>query len=402
MADGQEQVETDVLIAGAGIAGAALAAALKGSGQTVLLLEKSADPLDSARGDHLQPSTLDILRRWGVLDLLFAAGAEKRLGSAWYSAVGERLLYSSFADLDIAHPYYLYLNHEKIGSTLLDFACDDPSISIERPIRNWWLEERDPAGSVLRVGRADGSDLRVRTRVLVGADGRSSRVRKTFGFSAASYRYERPIAVLFGQPASRCSANDLEVHLTPEHMVAVIPRTGGLCKIGIPIDTADVSAWRKAGSTELKVRLKSLLPNRDFDELTFADVYPPIYLRADTWVRDNIVLIGDACHAMHPARSQGMNTSIRCIDALASALRACAGSRDRTVIGKALADYEAALKPGIDAMLEVNHQHGLEMDASGEENYQKTCESLAVVQASPPIRAAFAMNAAGFASGAPA
>jgi 2-polyprenyl-6-methoxyphenol hydroxylase-like FAD-dependent oxidoreductase len=235
---------------------------------------------------------------------------------------------------------------------------------------------------------------------VVGADGRASRVRKTFGFGAESHRYERPIAVLFGRPAARNAANDLEVHLTPGQMVAVIPRTGGLCKIGIPIAASAAGAWRQASSTELKTRLKALVPHRDFDDLHFADVYPPIYLRADSWVRDNVVLIGDACHAMHPARSQGMNTSIRCIDALAIALRTCVGLDDLSVIGRTLADYESAHKSGIDAMLEVNHRHGLEMDASGEQAYQKACESLAAVQASPQVREAFASNAAGFSTGA--
>lgn len=389
-------IETDVLIAGAGIAGAALAAALCDSGFRVQVLEKSAEPLDTARGDHLQPSTLGILERWGVLEELVAGGAEQRLGSVWYTAAGDELLNSSFDGLDIPHPYYLYLNHEKIGEILLAEALRDERVSLHRPIRNWWLEHEGPDGLVLRVSRADQEDLFVRTRILVGADGRSSRVRKTFDFDAESYRYERPIAVLFGRPLTRDAGNRLEAHLSPAQMVAVIPRTGGLCKIGVPIDPADAAAWRRSTPEELQSKLTAMLPHRQFAELEFADIYPPVYLHTSSWVHNNVVLVGDACHAMHPARSQGMNTSIRCIDALAGALRDCAQPLDADAARQTLLDYEAAHKPGIEAMLEVNHRHGLEMDRSGEASYQRTCESLAAVQANPAVLDAFTRNAAGY------
>ena len=73
----QGTVETDVLIVGAGIAGPALAAALRDSGRRILILEKSDQPADTARGDHLQPYTQDIFSDWGVLPALHDAGAEE-------------------------------------------------------------------------------------------------------------------------------------------------------------------------------------------------------------------------------------------------------------------------------------------------------------------------------------
>ena len=392
-----EHIDVDVLVVGAGIAGAAFACALRNSGLSVLLIEKSAAPLDTARGDHLQPSTLAILDRWGVLDRLIDAGGERRLGSVWYSAEGETLLHSSLAELDVPHPYYLYLNHESIGSTLLQAALEDSQVNIERPIRNWWPEDRSDSTADVRVGRVDGTEVRVSARLIVGADGRSSRVRKLFGFTAGSYRYERPIAVMFARPARRSAANDLEVYLSERQMVAVIPRTGGGCKIGVPVHSSEVAQWRQADGAELKLLLKTLVPPLDVDDVCFADVYPPVYLRADSWINGNAVLIGDACHAMHPARSQGMNTAIRCIDVLAAKLRDSVATPDGQAFHRLLADYETALKPTIDVMLEKNHQHGLEMDRSGAESYAATCASLKSVQRNPAIRTAFAMNAAGYA-----
>ena len=108
-------IETDFLIIGGGIAGPALASALSKYGTRIVLLEKNLGPIDTARGDHLQPYTLEILDRWGILDDFFQQGAEKRIGSIWYTGVGKEILNSSISELDIPWPYFLFLNHEKIS-----------------------------------------------------------------------------------------------------------------------------------------------------------------------------------------------------------------------------------------------------------------------------------------------
>lgn len=82
----------DIAIIGSGIAGGALAAALKASGLTVLLLDRRSGPLDTARGDHIQPAMQPVLSRWGVLDRLLEAGAERRTGTRWFDAEGAHIV----------------------------------------------------------------------------------------------------------------------------------------------------------------------------------------------------------------------------------------------------------------------------------------------------------------------
>ena len=69
----------DIAIIGSGIAGGALAVALKDSGLSMLLLDRRSGPLDTARGDHIQPAMQPVLSRWDVLDRLLQAGAEQCL-----------------------------------------------------------------------------------------------------------------------------------------------------------------------------------------------------------------------------------------------------------------------------------------------------------------------------------
>lgn len=65
----------DVLVAGAGIAGCALAIRLAMAGRRVALLEKDAFPRHKLCGEFLSPETLDQFNELGLMDAVLGAGA---------------------------------------------------------------------------------------------------------------------------------------------------------------------------------------------------------------------------------------------------------------------------------------------------------------------------------------
>ncbi len=384
-------IDTDFLVVGGGIAGPAVAAALARHQYQVILLEKSADPIDTARGDHLQPFTLEILKTWGVYDELIKLGAEKRMGSIWLDQQDNPILDSPVKDLDIPFPYFLYLNHEKIGEGLLSVAARNPHFKMIRPIKNWW---RNPDDNTIKVVATDGTEFVVNPKVIVGADGRNSRVRKTWSVDYTSHAYRCPIAVMFGSTGMKNDGNNLKVYLGKDTIVPVIPRTGGGCKVGVAIEKEMVREWRNASSDELSQRVKSLVPCLDLEDLVFADVYPPIHLTASQWVTENVILVGDACHAMHPARSQGMNITIRCVEALVSLL--CDEDPNLENIPDILKTYEKMQRPSIDAMLEENHKKGLEFENLEASAITELRHGLGQVQSNPKALLAYSLSAAGY------
>ena len=111
--------QVDIGIIGSGIAGASLAAALAHTGLRVALLDRRKGPLDTARGDHIQPNLQPVLARWGVLDRLKAAGAEQRVGTRWFDAAGEHIVTVPVPEHERCAPSFLFLNHEQIGDILL-------------------------------------------------------------------------------------------------------------------------------------------------------------------------------------------------------------------------------------------------------------------------------------------
>ncbi|MEM9655842.1 MAG: NAD(P)/FAD-dependent oxidoreductase [Actinomycetota bacterium] len=303
------------MIVGGGIAGPALAP----HELRVGLIERDPGPLDTARGDHLQLKAVEILDNWGALDTIVDLGAEQRQGTIWYDHGGEPLVRAMLHETGLPHPYFLYLNHELINQALLTAAARNPNFVIYRPVTGWELTHSSDTQISVEISTGNGIETAA-TAVLVGADGQNSRVRNVVGIEAEIDRYQRPISILFAPYTEAPEANSLTAYIGEEGIVALVPRTGGICKVGIATDPDDLTNWRKLDGPALRQRLEAIAGSLPIGEPEHIGTYPPVRVTANHWVKDNVVLLGDACHAMHPAQSQGMNVSIRCADALTAAL----------------------------------------------------------------------------------
>lgn len=110
-----------------------------------------------------------------------------------------------------------------------------------------------------------------------------------------------------------------------------------------------------------------------------------------------MTLIGDARHAMHPARSMGMNTCFRVADQLAGLLSELPPGFTEEAVKPLLKrfdlDFEAELMP----RLAENHAAGLQMDTIEGGGFPELVEQLQQVAENPNMRRAMALKAAGIA-----
>jgi 2-polyprenyl-6-methoxyphenol hydroxylase-like FAD-dependent oxidoreductase len=392
----KDVIDCDVAIVGGGIAGPALAAALANSGYSVVLIERSADPLDTARGDHLQPVTCEHLARWGVLETMFERGAEKRLGSRWQTADGELILDARIDNLDIPHPYFLYLNHEKISEALLARAAANPNFTRVCPATA--RIATDANGPGLHAVDIDDGDRRQRVtaRCIALADGRSSRGRKALGVEASFYKYVNPLLLMFAPRTFADTRNDVQIYFTDQGIVSVVPRIREHWKIGLPVPRETLGEWTDAKPTDLGRRLETLVPALAGIQPEIAGVYPVAAVNASRWFDGNAVLLGDACNALHPGRSQGMNIAMRNVADLANRLRAADIESGARVIETMLREFEAACRPAIDSRLDENHMRGLEMDRLDRESTNRMRAAMARLAESPDDLHRYCMNSAGY------
>ncbi len=402
-----EILPCDILIVGAGIAGSALACALRDRGYSIVQVEFSERPLDTARGDHFQCVVVEILEQWGALQAFWDAGAEKRHSAEYLSAANEMLLDSNYTGLPVPHPYYLYLHHEMIGQTFLTLAAQNSRYTLFRPARarefdigpegirslTLKLPEEFPAPE----GFTPGQTVLIKPRMVVGADGRGSRVREALGFEAVEHDYENPLVVLFAPRTEDDPLNRVTTFMGEHGTISRIPRAFGGWKIGLPIRKADIAFWKTATPKMRKSAIVQRAPQLESIDAELAGFYPVKLLNTHKWVHGNTVLVGDACHAMHPARGQGMNVAIRCVAKLAHLLPDVGEMVDTEVVMRRLRAYETGVKPAIDKILGDNHTRGEEMDSLSPAIIARSAAAMKAINADAELLRKWRLQSAGYA-----
>jgi len=389
------RIETDVLIIGGGVAGSAMAACLTDKGYKVVLVEKSEKPQDTARGDHIQPFVCEILNQWGVLDDFFDAGAKKRAGSLWFDESANFLMDANVSKLDIPQPFFMFINHEDISDVFLKFASKDENFSLYRPIINCQHVSTDNNESLYQLILKDKTEHTISTKLVVGADGVASNVARKFELERETFRYKRALAVLFSQDYEADSENNLRTYLTDRGIVTMIPRSKGGCKIGLTIDRNEVKEWKKMSDQDYTNFIGSLVTEYKSLPMYSAGIYPPSMIIAKRWTKDNLVLIGDACHGLHPGRSQGMNTTIKCIDELVRLLPE-PKSFNKSEITNSLEIYQKIMKGEINYLLESNHKMGLAMDNFDKKSKAAEIKKYIELEKNEKKGITYRMNSAGY------
>lgn len=170
--------ETEVLIIGGGPAGLAAAIVLAGAGIPTILCEKRSYPVDKACGEGIMPGGVAHLRTLGVRDAVCAVGYPFA-GIRYEAGDGIR------AAATFAEGPGLGVRRTRLSAALRRRARRFPALDLR-------------AGVVARpLGRhgqkivvAAGAE-RVTTRLLIGADGLNSAVRRWAGLDGGAPRWQR-------------------------------------------------------------------------------------------------------------------------------------------------------------------------------------------------------------------
>lgn len=170
---------TDVVVVGGGIAGASLGYALADAGLGVTVLEASTEFQDRVRGESMQAWGFREARELGVEDILLAAGAH--IATVWkqyVEGIGEAGQIPMSVMVD-GIPGTLNLRHPVACQALLDAAAS-AGASVVRGTSDVRLS--GGGSPTVTFHTADG-DHEVKARLVVGADGRGSTVRKQAGIT---------------------------------------------------------------------------------------------------------------------------------------------------------------------------------------------------------------------------
>ncbi|MCC6535596.1 MAG: UbiH/UbiF family hydroxylase [Burkholderiales bacterium] len=312
----------DVVIVGAGLVGASLAAGLIGSGLRVLMLDAQADesPPHSdwdSRIYAISPGSSDYLRAIGAWQGI----APQRLARVEAMEVhgdveGAEIRFSAY-QAGRAELCFIVESRE-IQRALRERVQAEDAITTAyatRPVALAVGEES--AGIELSDGRS------IEARLVVGADGAGSWVRDAAGIDTdvrpygqhgvvANFETERAHAAIARQWFMRDGV--LALLPLPGNRVSMVWSTwDALAERLVALDAADLAREVETASHHELGALRLITPARAF---------PLRWQRASAWVRPRLALIGDAAHCVHPLAGQGVNLGFHDARALAQVLAA--------------------------------------------------------------------------------
>ncbi|MUZ74053.1 FAD-dependent oxidoreductase [Agrobacterium vitis] len=316
----EETIDCDCAIVGAGPAGLMLGLLLARAGVNVTVVEKHGDFLRDFRGDTLHPSTLEVMHELGLLeDLLKLPHVQ---APTLHAEIGGRdVTMADFSRLPTRCRFIAFMPQWDFLDFLAREAGKYPNFRLLMNARVETLLEGADGVAGLTASTPQGL-VTLRSRLVVGADGRHSVTRAKAGLEVESFG--SPSDVLWFKLSHQPQDPPYTMgHGGPRQGFVMIDR-GDYWQCGYIVRKGSFDTVKARGIEAFRqaVALVSpLSPERVQEVTSFDDLYL-LSIRIDRlkrWWKPGLICIGDAAHAMSPIGGVGVNLAIQ--DAVAAANR---------------------------------------------------------------------------------
>ena len=328
MPDPDTPTTADVVIAGAGIAGATLALSLARAGLRPVLIDPVAFDAQLAPTFDGRASAIAYAayRQWRALGLAesldpHAQRIEQILvtdGTAPGAAAGPQTPFflrfesDEIADRSDGEPLGYLLENRHIRAALAQ-AVVDAGVPVLAPAR---VAGAVFGGRTAQVALTDGRTLEA--PLVVGAEGRGSVIREAAGIGVVGWPYAQAgvVATVRLDVDHEGVAHE---YFLPGGPFAILPLTGGRASLVWTEPTAQAEALKTARAevfqAHLERRFGDFLGGIAVEGAVFT--YPLSLQLAERFTAPRAALLGDAAHGVHPIAGQGLNLGLKGAAALA-------------------------------------------------------------------------------------
>ncbi len=336
-----------VLIIGAGPAGASLALLLASRGVQTTLLERRRDFAREFRGEVLMPSGVAALREMGLGGELEALPT-KAIDHADVYLNRRHVLSQSLEGLDAGQ--VLAVSQPALLELLVRRAGEFPNFRFVRGV-----SVRD---FVVRNGRLAGAEIKDATGtgtltadLVIGADGRHSMVRRAAGLEVREDT--APMDVVWFKLPLPPGFRGVRACAGRGHLLFAYRTWGDRLQIGWVILKGTFGDLRERGIDQWAAQMAAHVPADLAGHVLAhrAQLEHPFLLnvisdRVVSWRGRGALVIGDAAHTMSPVGAQGLNIALR--DALVAANHLVPALRGGGGLDAALAAVEAERLPEVE------------------------------------------------------
>lgn len=344
--------EYDIVIVGGGMAGATLACAVSSSGLRIAVID-SVEPqaFDDIEYD-LRVSSITL----GSKAIFETIGAWQAMTQRRVSCVDAMEVWDEggsgsirFDSAEMAQPCLAYIIENRvIVRALLDRMEVLHNIDYLAPVQIGSIFT-DEQQALVKLENGD----EIKTRLVVGADGANSLVRRLSGIESDGWSFEQKAIVATVQTQQSHAGIARQRFLATGPLAFLPLDENHQCSIVWSADSARADELNVLTDTEFNSELQKAFGDTlgAVNLVSERAMFPLIAAHAKNYLAERIVLVGDAAHRIHPLAGQGLNLGLGDIAVLAEVL--VEAIHDQKDIGtyKVLRRYERWRKGGNALML---------------------------------------------------
>lgn len=345
----------DIIILGAGIVGLVLAALLKNAGFRIAILDRRAPVLtwDESRYDHrvsaITRASEKLLKECGIWDVILA----ERVGTFQKMTVWDATSFggihfdsTQLGEKTLGHIVENRLMVKALYSSLVSCEAVDFIFSAKP---SEFHREND------KIFLKDENDSVYEASLLVGADGAESWVRTKADIALREWDYNHD-AIVATVKTSKPHENTAWQRFLPSGPLAFLPLDSAYhCSIVWSTEPENAKRLLSLSDEAFRVELAKTFDDRlgEILEISTPFSFPLRMRHAMDYVQENIALIGDAAHTIHPLAGQGLNLGLSDAKELAATLIRAENKGKSLGNLRVLREYERARKGDNVAMISV-------------------------------------------------
>ena len=316
------QHEYDVVIVGGGMVGASLACAIAPTNLSIALIESIAlkedqQPSYDDRGISLSPSSKRILEYLDVWDDIYTnATPIKNIHVSNQGRFGFTHLTAS--ELNVPELGHVVIA-KSLGHALHKKLSHFKNIKILCPIKLQNFERKNSKIS-LELLSSKGTKV-IDTKLLIGADGSHSKVRSLANIEINKNDYKQT-AIVSNITTQKPNQNTAYERFTSHGPIALLPIDKNRSVLVFTTHSNEANQYLSMPDNEYIKIIEKEFGRRlgEICKLEKRCEYPIFFIEAKTQYQENIVLIGNSAHTVHPNAAQGFNLGLRDVAGLAECI----------------------------------------------------------------------------------
>jgi 2-polyprenyl-6-methoxyphenol hydroxylase-like FAD-dependent oxidoreductase len=326
-------LQTKILICGAGPTGLMMACQLKRFGVDCIIIDPKQGIVKESRALAVQARTLQIYEQMGIVDKALEQGTTankikiiingKRVYEVPLQKLGKGLS---------AYDFLYILEQNKNEKILYDHLKEISGNVLWEHSLESFIQNED--GVIAKVTGVSVEEIEIKADWLIGADGAKSVVRHQLNMPFKGGTYENIFIVADTAAEWPWGHDCLSLCLTANGFAGLFPMKGDnryrlistFPKQFIPAEVTDFSQIQQVIQEQIKITV-------NFIDTNWFSVYNVHHRSVSSFRHNRVFLAGDAAHVHSPAGGQGMNTGLQDAYNLAWKLALVAdGKADRSLL----------------------------------------------------------------------